>query len=245
MFSAEALPPSLKGVGITEKLGSQLPMTLQIVNQDGVVVSLNHAFRNGRPVILNLAYYSCPMLCHLVANGLVDSLKQAYLKPGKDFDIISISFDSHDTIQNAKDFSSKYRSMLGLSLTDPSWQFYVASENVIKQLTSAVGFNFYEKEGMGSDRFAHSSGIFILTPEGKVSRYFYGISYPSFDLKMALTEAKLGKQKSTVDKVLLFCYNYDPHSRKYILYAMNLMRVGAVLAIIFVVGIILIFRRKR
>ncbi len=238
------MPPDLKTVGIEERLGARFPQDLSALNQEGVSVSLDSYFKSGRPVILNLAYYSCPMLCHFVATGLAEGLKQTTLKIGEDYDVISVSFDPEDTVSNAKQFSKKYQSLLGQPLADSHWSFLIVSPNVVDVLTDSVGFSYFKTQSK-TDRFAHSSAIVVFTPDGRVSRYLYGISFSAFDLKMAISEAKLGHQKSTVDKLMLFCYNYDPQSRKYVFYAVNLMKAGGILTVVSLVGLLLMFRRKR
>jgi protein SCO1/2 len=232
ILSKETLPNELKKVGIQEQLGNQVPLDIGLTDSQGNQVVLGDYFSNSKPVILNLVYYNCPMLCNLVVTGLTEGLNKTSLALGEKYKIVTLSIDPKDTVLYAKKYKEKYLNMLNQKDVAQDWSFLIGQDEAIKKVSESVGFGFrYNDE---TKQFAHSAAIFILTPEGKVARYLYGIEYKPFDLKMGLLEASKGKQISTVERVLLFCYNYDPNSKGYVLYARNVMRVGGILTLLFI-----------
>lgn len=240
-FCAESVPPTLKSVGVSENLGAYVPLNVSFYDADGTGVSLNTFFHNDKAVILNLAYYTCPMLCHFVANGLVEGLKQLPFPVGQKYDVITISINPNDTSAAQNGFRNRYLKSLNQKSASENWAFLRGDQSSIKSITDAVGFKYRYDEM--SKEFAHSGVIVVLTEDGKISRYLYGIEFSPFDLKMGVLEALDKKVISSVDHLLLFCYNYDPQSRKYVIYAWNIMRVVAAISVLFL-GIV-IFKLKK
>lgn len=236
-----ALPGALQGVGIDQKLDSQVPLNLTFIDEAGRPVPLS-SFFHGRPVLLALVYYRCPMLCTEILNGVVSTLRAVTLTPGKDFEVVSVSFDPKDTPEIAAAKKTTYLRRYGHSGAANGFHFLTGDPANIKALTDAVGFHY--KYDAKTDQFAHASGIMILTPDGKLSKYFYGVDYAPRDVRLGLVEASQGKIGTVVDEALLFCYHYDAATGKYGAVAMNMIRAGG--AIFFVFGatwLVLAFRR--
>lgn len=235
----EALPPALAEVGITEKIGTVLPMDLQFTNSDGNTVALRDYFTGEKPVILSFVYFNCPMLCNLVVTGVKDAVNNL---PGlgSDYKVLTISFDPKDTVDRAKASREHYFAQLNTRPEPDDWHFLVGAESSIKALTDAAGFYYQYNET--TQEYAHGSAIFIITPEGKISRYLYGIEYPAKDLKLSLLEAKKENTISTIERALLFCYNYDPQARSYVLHAVNIMKLGGLLTVIAVAFLLIILK---
>jgi len=220
-----ALPAALEGVGIDQKLDEQLPLDLTFRDEAGRSVPLSTFFRSKKPVILALVYYRCPMLCTQILNGLESSLKAVSFNPGQDFEILAVSFDPKDTPELAASKKQMYLRRYGRPNTANGWHFLTGDEANIKALTDAAGFHF--KYDPKTDQFAHASGIMIVTPDGRLSRYFYGVEYAPRDVRLGLVEASQNKIGNPVDQILLFCYHYDPATGKYGAMVMNIVRVTA------------------
>lgn len=224
----EAIPYQLTNVGINEKLGNTVSLDIKLKDELGNEIALKNLIST-KPILINFVYYSCPMLCNLLADGLVDGLNASEIKD-KDLQLISISIDHKDNKISASAFKEKYIKKLNNSSLGNNWKFLTGNEEDIRKVADSIGFNYqYDKK---SKEYAHSAGIIFLTPQGKISRYLYGISFNPFDLKLGTLEAKDKKLKSSVEKVLLFCYNYDPDTQGYVLYAVNFMKIGALLCLI-------------
>jgi len=219
------LPGELQGVGIDQKLDAQAPLNLIFKDEAGRDVPLSHFFESKKPVLLALVYYRCPMLCTQILTGVESSLKAVSFNPGQDFEVVSVSIDPKDTPQIAESKKELYLRRYGRANTANGWHFLTGDEANIKALTDAVGFHY--KYDPKTDQFAHASGIMILTPDGRVSRYFYGVEYSPRDIRLGLVEASKNQIGSPVDAVLLFCYHYDPSTGKYGAVAMNLLRASA------------------
>ena len=229
-------PELLKEVGIDQKLNSSIPLDLMFRDEHGKAVTLGQYF-GSKPVILTLVYYNCPMLCTQVLNGLDRSLEQIPLTIGKDFEVVTVSIDPTDRPPLAEAKQAVYLGMYNRPGSAVGWHFLTGEESQIKQLAAAIGFRYaYDPD---SHQYAHASGIMILTPEGKLSRYFYGVTYPERDMRLGLVEASEGKIGSPVDQVLLFCYHYDPHTGKYGLLISRVLQLGG-LATVLIGGIFLI-----
>lgn len=227
-----ALPGALQGVGIDQRLNQRVPLNLVFRDEAGRPVPLSTYFANGKPVLLALVYYRCPMLCTQILNGVVGSLKGVSLTPGQDFQVLSVSFDPKDTPELATQKKATYLRRYGREGTANGFHFLTGDENNIRALTDAVGFHYtYDP---ATDQFAHASAIMILTPDGHLSKYFYGVEYAPRDVRLGLVDASQGKIGSLVDQVLLFCYHYDAATGKYGAVAMNLVRAGG--AIFFMFG---------
>ena len=228
-------PAELQNVGFDQRLNQQLPLDLPFVDETGEPVLLRDYF-TGKPVILVLAYFRCPMLCTLVLNGLVDSLREIPLTIGRDFDVLTVSFDPRETPPLAAAKRENYLKRYGRPGAGGGWHFLTGKQEAIDRLTRAVGFRYvYDAQ---QDQFIHASGIIILTPSGKLSRYFYGIQYPPLDLRLGLVEASAGKIGSPADQVLLHCFHYDPATGKYTASILNYARALGVLAILAVVAFV-------
>ena len=219
-----ALPGALQGVGIDQKLNQQVPLDLVFRDEAGRAVPLSSFFQTGKPVLLAPVYYRCPMLCTQILNGLESSLKAVSFNPGQDFEIVAVSFDPKDTWQVAAAKKQMYLKRYGRANTANGWHFLTGDEANIKALTDAVGYHY--KYDPATDQFAHASGIMIVTPDGRLSRYFYGVEYAPRDVRLGLVEASRNKIGSPVDQILLFCYHYDPSTGKYGALVMRMVRVA-------------------
>jgi len=238
------LPKALTGVGIDQKLNEQLPLDLVFRDENGKEVKLGEFFGK-KPVLLSLVYYQCPMLCNQVLNGMVTALKVMAFKPGEEFEVVTVSFDPRETPEPAAAKKKTYDD----NLPEPKhsgaasgWHFLTGDEASIKRITDAVGFRYHFDEA--TNQFAHASGVFVATPRGKLARYFYGIEYAPRDLRFGLIEAAENKIGSPVDQLLLYCFHYDPATGKYGAAVMNLMRLGGVVTVIAIVGLLLMLRRR-
>lgn len=239
------VPPPLKGVGFDQRLGSQVPLDATFVDENGRPVKLGEYFGE-RPVILVLAYYRCPMLCNLVLNGVVLGMLDIPFELGRDYRVVTISFDARETPQLAAAKKKTYVERYGYPERAAGWAFLTGGEDSIRRVADAVGFHYvYDPK---RDEFAHASGIVLLTPSGKASRYFYDVKYSPRDLRLGLVEASEHKIGSPVDRVLLFCFHYDPASGKYGAAVMNFVRAGGVLTLAsmcFLVGVLVRQDRRR
>jgi protein SCO1 len=218
------LPAGLRGVNIEQRLNQQVPLDLVFRDEFGRSLPLSTYFSGNKPVLLALVYYNCPMLCTLILNGVESSLKAVSLDPGRDFEVVAVSFDPRDTPEIATRKKANYLQRYRRPNTANGWHFLTGSESSIKALTEAVGYQY--KFDPATGQFAHASAIMILTPQGKLSRYFYGVEYAPRDVRLGLVEASQNKIGTPVDQVLLFCYHYDPGSGKYGAIAMNMVRLG-------------------
>ena len=236
-------PLLLRDVGIDQKLNEQVPLDLTFVDETGQSVHLR-SFFEGKPVVLALVYYECPMLCTQVLNGLVRSLKNVKLDAGRDFSVIAVSINPRESTELA---AAKKRIYVGIYERpggDKGWHFLTGTEAASKALANAVGFRYAYDQVTG--QYAHASGIMLLTPEGRTSRYFYGIEYPARDLRLGLVEASENKIGSPVDQLLLFCYHYDPTTGKYGLVILNVIRAAGVVTVLAIAGfMLLMFRREK
>jgi protein SCO1/2 len=236
----------LEQVGFTQNLNAQVPLNLPFRNEKGDIVPLSTYFGK-KPVLLNLVYFQCPMLCTEVLNGTVRTLRAMPLKIGKDFNVVTVSFDARESPKMAAMKKALYIDRYGHAGAETGWAFLTGTEPSIKALADAVGFHFaYDPE---LDQFAHASGIMILTPEGRVSHYFFGVEYPVQDVRLSLDEASNGKIGSPVDQLLLYCYHYDPTTGRYGLVIMRVVRIAGLatllLLVTFVVTMLLRERADR
>jgi protein SCO1/2 len=218
------LPAGLRGVNIEQRLNQQVPLELVFRDEFGRSLPLSTYFSGNKPVLLALVYYNCPMLCTLILNGVESSLKAVSLDPGRDFEVVAVSFDPRDTPEIAARKKANLLQRYRRPNTANGWHFLTGDESSIKALTEAVGYQY--KFDPATGQFAHASAIMILTPQGKLSRYFYGVEYAPRDVRLGLVEASQNKIGTPVDQILLFCYHYDPGSGKYGAIAMNMVRLG-------------------
>jgi protein SCO1/2 len=224
----QPLPEELEGVGIDEKLGDSIDLDLTFIDETGYPVALREYFTPGRPVILNLGYYSCPMLCSLVLNGMTASLREIPWTPGEEFEVVTISIDPTESFGLAAKKKELYLSNYGKPA--PGWHFLADHQGNVKKLAEQAGFDYKYDESR--EQYAHAAAIMVLTPDGTMSRYLYGIRYKARDLRLALTEASNGAIGEITDRVLLFCFHYDPSEKSYVPFATNIMRAGGVLVVL-------------
>ncbi len=239
---SEPLPDELEGVGITEMLGDPLPLDARFTDDEGREVTLERYFTGEKPVILNLGYYGCPMLCGLVTNGLMDALAGMDWTPGREFEIVTLSFDPQESQTLASLKKLNYIQELGRPEVADGWHFLIGEETDIKRVTDAVGFYYKWIEDQG--QFSHTAALIVCTPDGRVSRYLYGILFDPQTLRLSLVEAAEGKVGSTLDKILLFCFRYDATAGKYAPAARNLMKAGGLVTVIVVGGVLGGFWRR-
>ncbi len=218
-------PAALKTVGIDQRMGAQVPLDSPFNDEDGRPVTLRQYL--GKPVILALVYYQCPSLCNMILNGVVRSVKGLKMTAGNEYDVVAVSFDARETPEMAAAKKKSYAAEYGRG--EQGWHFLTGSETSSRSLADAVGFH-YTFDPV-SNQFAHASAIMILTPEGRVARYFYGIDYPARDVRFGLEEASEGRISSAVDQILLYCYHYDPSNGKYGLVIMRALRVAGLLTL--------------
>ncbi len=242
--TSNGLPDALKTIGIDQKLGAVLPLETEFKDENGNPVKLGDYFHHGRPVVLALVYYEFPMLCYEVLNGLTGSLKGISFDAGKEFDVIAISFDAreNDKADLAKNKKGSYVERYGRTGTEKGWHFLTGTQASIDSITKTVGFNYQWDEKSG--QFAHAGGIMLITPDAKVSKYFYGIDYSPKDLKFGLMESAENKVGSTADKLILYCYHYDPSTGKYGFAILNAIRVGAVATLLAMGAMGFVFWRR-
>lgn len=230
--ATSGLPEALKTVGIEQKLGEQLPLDTEMKDETGKIVKLGSFFNNGRPVIIALVYYECPMLCNQVLNGLTGSLKGINLNVGKDFDVVAISFDARefDAPEIAKAKKDGYIERYGRPGSENGWHFLTGTQASIDAVTKAAGFGYQWDEK--TQQFAHAAAVMVTTPDGRLSHYFYGIDYAPRDLKFGLMESAENKVGNAAEKLLLYCYHYDPATGKYGLAILRVMRAGGILTLL-------------
>lgn len=220
----------LQDVGVEEHLDARIPLDLEFVDENGRTVRLADYFDGERPVILTLNYYRCPMLCGLQLNGVVDGLEQMDWTPGAEFEMVTLSIDPLETPELAKAKKENYLKRYQRPAAAAGWHFLTGRKTDIERLAETLGFGYsYDEE---SGQYAHAAVIFVATPDGRVARYLYGIEYPPKSLRLALIEASEGKIGSPLDQLIMYCYHYDPSSRRYAPVAMNIMRLGGGLTVL-------------
>jgi len=237
---ANVRPPYLQNVGIEQRLDAQVPADLAFVDDTGRPVKLGDYFGK-KPLILNLVYYTCPMLCGEALSGLSASMKMIKFDVGKEFEVVTVSFNPKETPEMAAAKKKEFVRRYGRAGAESGWHFLTGSPDSIDALTKAVGFQYqYDPR---NNQYAHATAIMVLTPGGRISRYFYGVDFPPKDLRMGLVEASSGKIGNPVDQVLLYCYHYDPATGKYGAVVSNMLKVGGALTVLLLGGMILIFLR--
>jgi protein SCO1/2 len=238
-------PAILEEVRVEERLGNAVPLDLDLVDWNGRPYRLGAAFDGTKPVVLALVYYDCPMLCGLILSGLAKSMRENGLVLGKDYQAITVSFDPSEKPPQAAEQRRGYLQSIGVSDAGGDWPFLVSSDQAAKALADSVGFHYAWDEA--TKEWAHMAAIFVLTPDGKVSRYLYGIEFPPKDFRLSIVEAAAGKVGTSFDRFLLTCYRYDPASRKYEPYAWGFVRAGALVVLLALTGLIggLVWREKR
>lgn len=241
---SNGMPEQLKTVGIDQRLGEQLPLDAEFKDENGNAVKLGSYFNRKKPVILALVYYECPMLCNEVLNGLTGSLKGISFDAGNEFDVVAISFDARENDKPGltKNKKESYLNRYKRPGAEDGWHFLTGTQSEIDKVTQAVGFHYVYDEK--SNQFAHAGGIMIATPEGKLSRYLYGIDYSPKDIKFSLIDSAENKIGNPAEQLFLYCFHYDPASGKYGLAILRVMRLAAIATIIGIAGLLLMFRRN-
>ncbi len=222
-------PEELKGIDVEEHLGKSVPLDLVFTNDRGEKVELSRYFAQGKPVILVLAYYECPMLCTLVLNGVASALKELDWTAGQEFNILTVSIDPSETHELAAAKKKNLLAVVDKSGTEAGWTFFVGEQPQITALTEAVGFKYFYDEKQ--KQFAHPAVVTILTGTGEISRYLYGVDFKKQDMRLSLLEASRGEIGSTIDKIILYCFHYDPDAKGYVLFASNVMKLGGLVTV--------------
>ena len=238
------LPKALNEVGIDQKLNEQLPLDLEFRDESDQVVNLADYF-DKKPVVLSLVFYECPMLCNQVLNGMISAFRVMSFKPGEEFDVVTVSFDSRETPALAAAKKRAYVEYLPEAKRDAAtsgWHFLTGDASNIERLTAAIGFRYHFDEA--TNQFAHASAIYLATPQGKLARYFYGIEYAPRDLRLGIIEASENRIGSPVDQLLLYCYHYDPATGRYGAVVMNMIRVGGIVTLMAMLALFLVLRGR-
>ena len=239
-------PVALDDVRVDERLDARVPLETPFTDWAGRPYVLGQAFDGRRPVVLALVYYDCPMLCGLILSGLAKTMRENGLVLGRDYQAVTLSFDPDERPGLAAERRRGYLQSMGIEdRVSGDWPFLVGSGEASRRVADAVGFHFKKDEVSGE--WAHVAAIFVLTPDGRVSRYLYGIEYPPKDFRLAVVEAAGGKVGTSFDRLLLTCYRYDPASRKYEPYALGIVRAGALAVLVALAGLIaaLLVRERR
>lgn len=237
---ASTRPPLLQNVGIEQHLDAQVPPDLTFRDETGKAVKLGDYFGR-KPLILNLVYYNCTMLCGEALAGLASAMRLVKFDVGKEFDVVTVSFDPRETPEMAAAKKNDYVKRYGRANAAAGWHFLTGQADSIDSLTKAVGFQYqYDPK---TSQYAHATAIMLLTPQGHISRYFYGVDFPPKDLRMGLVEASQGKIGNAVDAVLLYCYHYNPETGKYGAMVANILRLAAAATILFLGGFLFILWR--
>jgi protein SCO1 len=237
---ANVRPPGLKNVGIEQHLNEQIPADLAFRDESGKTVRLGDYFGK-RPLILNLVYYKCPMLCSEVLSGLTSALKPMKFDVGKDFDVLTISFDPRETPQDASESKAKWLQRYGHPGAEKGWHFLTGPQGSITALTKVAGFGYDYNEQSG--QFAHATAILVLTPEGKIAQYYYGVEFSPKDLRLAMVQASNDKIGSLTDQILLYCYHYDPNAGRYSVLILRVLRLAGVATMVLLFGFMFVMFR--
>jgi protein SCO1/2 len=236
------LPAALGAVGITQNLDAQLPLELAFRDERGAAVTLSDYFTRDRPVLLSLAYYRCPMLCDLVLQGMVETLTEMDWRPGEEFDVVTVSIDPRESPELAAAKKTTILEAYGRPQAAEGWHFLTGEADAIETLADVVGFGYEYLPA--ENEFAHPAALFVLTPEGRVSRYLLGIRHEPRDVRLAMVEAADGKIGSFVDQFILYCYRYDEVAGRYTPVVWNIMRVGVVATVLLLGAVLLVFWRR-
>ena len=246
--ASQVAPADLANVGIDQRLNQQVPLDLEFKDEAGKTVKLVDYFHSGRPVILNLVYYTCPMLCGEELVGEASALSMLKFTPGKDYEIVSVSFNPDETPNDAAAAKKTYIARINEHLdpkTDGSgWHFLTGAQPQIKQLADAVGFHY--RRDPQTKQFIHATAIMVVTPAGKIAQYYYGVEYSPKDIRLGLIEASRGNIGNVVDEVLLYCYHYDPKTGRYGAVVTNIMRLAGAATMLILGGfLVVMFRRDK
>jgi protein SCO1/2 len=238
----EAKPKRLEGVDVTEHLGERAPETLAFQDHNGKTVTLADYLHAGVPVVLTFNYSNCPMLCSLQLNGFVESLKQLDFTAGKEFRIVTVSLDPKETQESAHRFRARYLSQYNRPGSEAGWSFLTGSEQNVRALAKAVGFSYNYNEARGE--YVHPAAITLLSPEGKIARYLYGLEYPEKTLRLGLVEASEGRVGTSLDRLILYCFHYDSSEGRYAPIAARIMQLGGAVTVVLLAGFLTILIRR-
>lgn len=239
---AKGLPTILQGVNFRPELNAQMPLDAAFKDETGKDVRLRDYLHEQKPVVVAFVYYGCPMMCTQLEQGVVGALRMLSFNPGRDYEVVFISFDDRDTPQMASEKKATAMTKFHRPETTTGWHFLTGSKESITAATKAANFhfNFDAKNNL----FAHASGLLLLTPDGHISRYFYGVEFPARDLRLGLVDASAGKIGSPVDHVLLYCFQYDPATARYSATILGIVRLGGIMTIAAMIVAFLVFRRR-
>ncbi|MGH9404755.1 MAG: SCO family protein [Terriglobia bacterium] len=233
-------PSLLQGVGIDQRLNQQVPLDLPFEDEHGKTVRLGDYFGKN-PVVLSLVYFDCPNLCTMVEDNLLQSLRLLHFTVGKQFDVVTVSFDPKDTMEMANNKWRIYAGLYGRKGSAAGWHFLTGNETSIAALTNAIGYHY--RYDPTTHLYAHAVGIVVLTPKGKISRYFYGLQYPAGDLRLALVQASNDKIGSPVDRLILYCCSYDPATGRYDWIVYRVLMLGGIFTLVCIGGLIVVMSR--
>ncbi len=232
----------LENLEIQDKVGTQLPLDVQLTDHTGAAIKVGDYFDGKLPTIVVMAYYSCPMLCTLVLNGVTKTLRELAFSVGTDFRVLVVSIDPRDTTSLALQKRSNYLATYGRQIGARGWDFALGTEAEVRRLAAALGFRYrWDEEGK---QYAHAAAAFVVTPQGVLSRTLYGITFSKRDLNLGLVEASEGRLGTTIDKLTLFCFHYDPLKKSYVMVARRVMSLGGLLTML-ILGSWLIFLWRR
>ena len=244
--ASQISPDDLKNVGIDQRLDQQLPLDLQFKDEAGKTVRLGDYFQSGRPVILNLVYYTCPMLCGEELAGLASALGVLKFTPGNEYEVVTVSFNPDETPEVAAEKKKIYVDRMNERLEKKSdgsgWHFLTGQQAAIKQLADGVGFHY--KRDARTGQFIHSAAITIATPQGRLAQYYYGVEYSPKDLRLGLIEASRNKIGNLVDQITLYCFHYDPKSGRYGAVVTNILRLGGAATVLLLGGFLIVMYRR-
>lgn len=242
--TSNGIPKALQNVGIDQNLNAQLPLDAKFTDSSGKEVKLGDYFGKGKPIVLALVYYECPMLCNEVLNGLTGSLKGISFNAGKEFDVVAISFDPRENEKPnlARNKKEGYLERYNRPETKDGWHFLTGEQSEIDKVTKAVGFNYNFDEK--TNQFAHAGGITISTPEGRLSRYLYGIDYSPKDIKFSIMESSENRIGNPAEQLYLYCFHYDPSTGKYGFAILNVLRAMGIATLLGLGTMFFIFWRR-
>ncbi len=239
-----ALPPGLSKVGIDQRLNEQVPLDLQFKDEQGRTVRLGDYFHSGRPVLISLVYYNCPMLCGEVLNGMSTAFKVLKFIPGKEFEVVTLSIDPREKPELAAAKKRTYIEHLDRPGAEAGWHFLTGEQSQIDALADTIGWHYQYDPKI--DQFAHAAGIVLVTPQGRISQYYYGVEFSARDMRLGIIEASGNRIGSLTDQILLYCYHYDPRTGKYGAMITNIVRLaGAATVLILGFFLVTMFRRDR
>ncbi len=244
--ASQVNPADLSNVGIDQRLNQQVPLDLEFKDETGKTVKLGDYFQSGRPVILNLVYYTCPMLCGEELAGEASALSMLKFTPGNEYEVVSVSFNPDETPKDAADKKQLYVARMNEHLDHKTngdgWHFLTGEQSQIKQLADAVGFRYHRDPRTG--QFIHAAGIMLVTPKGKLAQYYYGVEFSPKDLRLGLIEASHDKIGNLVDEVVLYCYHYDPNTGRYGAVVANIMRLAGAATMLILGGFLIVMFRR-